>query len=268
MGEEQKTAPEQAEKKGLRPASVAAAALAAVTAALLGSKLGVAGTVLGAGLASVITSVGGELYLRSLHRTRDAAMKARDKLATAGRSRDGLDAVGNPAEAPTMVLSTDPSELPTVRISQLRPNDLAEPDDGGGFVDRLRKLRWPLVIGTSAAAFVGALVVLFTVDWGTGGAANTGLYPRQNTSQQETTHENKPTQSQNAPATNTPSNTPTTKPATPTTSSSTSTSQTEQQGAPSTTDSSPPPTTQKQQQTQTQTQTQQPKQPQQSNPGN
>lgn len=267
MGEEQKTAPEQAEKKGLRPASVAAAALAAVTAALLGSKLGVAGTVLGAGLASIITSVGGELYLRSLHRTRDAAVKARDKLATAGRSRDGLDAVGNPAEAPTMVLSTDPSEMPTVRISQLRPNDLAEPDEGGSFLDRLRKLRWPLVIGTSAAAFAGALVVLFTVDWGTGGAANTGLYPRQNTSQQETTHENKPTKSQNAPATDTPSDTPTTKPAAPTTSPTTSTSQTgEPQVAPSTTQSSSQSTTQKQQQTQTQTQ--QPKQSPQSNPDN
>ncbi|WP_199730462.1 hypothetical protein [Amycolatopsis panacis] len=267
MGEEQKTAPEQAEKKGLRPASVAAAALAAVTAALLGSKLGVAGTVLGAGLASIITSVGGELYLRSLHRTRDAAVKAREKLATAGRSRDGLDAVGNPAEAPTMMLSTDPSEMPTVRISQLRPNDLAEPDEGGSFLDRLRKLRWPLVIGTSAAAFVGALVVLFTVDWGTGGAANTGLYPHQNTSRQETTHENKPTKSQNAPATDTPLNTPTTKPAAPTTSPTTSTSQTqEQQVAPSTTESSSQSTTQKQQQTQTQTQ--QPKQSPQSDPGN
>ena len=47
-----------------------AGALAAVTAALLGSTMGVAGTVVGAGLASVVSTVGGALYLRSIERTR------------------------------------------------------------------------------------------------------------------------------------------------------------------------------------------------------
>lgn len=45
---------------------VIAGALAAITAALLGSTLGMAGTVLGAGVASVVTTVGAALYLRSL----------------------------------------------------------------------------------------------------------------------------------------------------------------------------------------------------------
>jgi hypothetical protein len=45
---------------------VAAGALAAVTAAVLGSTLGIAGTVLGAGIASVVSTVGASLYLRSI----------------------------------------------------------------------------------------------------------------------------------------------------------------------------------------------------------
>lgn len=45
---------------------VAAAALAAVTAAVLGSTLAVAGTVLGAAGASVITTVGTAIYRSSL----------------------------------------------------------------------------------------------------------------------------------------------------------------------------------------------------------
>jgi hypothetical protein len=44
--------------------------LAAITAALLGSTLGVAGTVLGAGVASVVTTIAASVYLRSLQRVR------------------------------------------------------------------------------------------------------------------------------------------------------------------------------------------------------
>jgi len=43
---------------------VFAGALAAITAALIGSRLGVAGTVLGAGIASVLTTGGAALYQR------------------------------------------------------------------------------------------------------------------------------------------------------------------------------------------------------------
>jgi len=72
---------DSSDKSGLKPAQIAASALAAVTAAFLGSTLGVAGTVAGAGIASVITTVGGELYLRSLRRTRAAARKTAEVLA-------------------------------------------------------------------------------------------------------------------------------------------------------------------------------------------
>ncbi|MGK3200786.1 hypothetical protein [Amycolatopsis sp. MEPSY49] len=134
------------EKSGLRIAQVLAAALAAVTAALLGSTLGVAGTVVGAGVASVVSTVGSELYLRSLQRTREAALRAR-QLATSGIRRRG------PA--------IDITEQPTV---QLKP----PAEEPSGLSARLRKLRWPLIIGTSVAAFAVAILAIVGFESATG----------------------------------------------------------------------------------------------------
>jgi len=145
---------EKEEKSGLRIAQVLAAALAAVTAALLGSTLGVAGTVIGAGVASVVSTVGSELYLRSLERTRAAALKAR-QLATSGIRRRGQ------AEVPAEIPITD---QPTVQLE--KPSTTS----------RLKKLRWPLIIGTSVAAFAVAILSMVGVDAATGGkvAGGTG----------------------------------------------------------------------------------------------
>ncbi|MEU0792306.1 hypothetical protein ABZ342_19740 [Amycolatopsis sp. NPDC005961] len=137
------------EKSGLRIAQVMAAALAAVTAALLGSTLGVAGTVVGAGVASVITTVGGEVYLRSLQRTREAALRAR-QLAASGIRRRGTGSEVALAEQPTVQLPR-PEEGP--------PEE--EPS-------RLRKLRWPLIIGTSVAAFAVAILAIVGFESATG----------------------------------------------------------------------------------------------------
>ena len=252
MSEEQEKTSGQDSKKGLRLTPVLAAALAAVTAALLGSTLGVAGTVVGAGVASIVTTVGGELYLRSLQRTRDAALKARSVLATAGQRRGtngGLEPVEDPAQMPTMYLSTrvptDPSEMPTVRISKLTgpentgPGETStgdtEPEPAGSFVDKLRKLRWPLIIGTSVVATAIAIVVMLGLEGVTNGKAGAGFYHSDpGTGQQQNREESTPTTSENAPPTSgKSSSTPTNSPE-PTTSSSTSTSPT--------TDSNPPTT--------------------------
>lgn len=135
---------EKTEKQG-RIVQVLAAALAAVTAALLGSTIGVAGTVLGAGLASVITTLGGELYLRSLQRTRDAAVKAREVLTVPGRRR---------------VL--DPAEQETVRLT---------PPDGeeeGEKPERKFKPRWAVIAGVSVAAFAVAILAIAGFEGATG----------------------------------------------------------------------------------------------------
>jgi hypothetical protein len=145
------------EKAGLRIAQVLAAALAAVTAALLGSTLGVAGTVAGAGVASVVSTVGGELYLRSLQRTREAALKAR-QLATSGIRRRG------PADVPDVPIT----DQPTVQLTKPEPSQLSA---------RLRKLRWPLIIGTSVAAFAVAILSIVGFESATGIPVGGGTGP-------------------------------------------------------------------------------------------
>lgn len=150
------------EKSGLRITQVLATALAAVTAALLGSTLGMAGTVVGAGVASVVSTVGSELYLRSLRRTREAARKAR-ALATSGIRRRGQPAQGVPEVPATAEVPI--TDQPTVQ--------LAKPAEEPG---RFRKLRWPLIIGTSVLAFAVAIMAMVGVDAATGGkvAGGTG----------------------------------------------------------------------------------------------
>lgn len=119
---------------GIRPAQVFATALAALTGAFLASRLGVYGTVAGAGLFSVMTTVGTELYLRSLDRTREAAR--RTKLAALAHAGRAGQASAGPSQA-------EP-ELP-------EPVQ-AEP--------RTRRVRWPLIVGGTVVAFaLGMLAV-------------------------------------------------------------------------------------------------------------
>ena len=56
---------------GLTFPQIAASALAAATAAILGSFMGVLGTIGGAAVASIISTVGSALYQRSREATRD-----------------------------------------------------------------------------------------------------------------------------------------------------------------------------------------------------
>ena len=54
---------------------IAGGALAAVTTAVVGSQLGVAGTLIGAAVASVVAAIAGTLYTKGLERTRDGVKK-------------------------------------------------------------------------------------------------------------------------------------------------------------------------------------------------
>ncbi|WP_309111735.1 hypothetical protein [Saccharothrix sp.] len=61
---------DQDKKLEIKPAQVVAGALGAVTAAVLGARLDLAGTVVGAAVASVVSTVGAALYQHSIERTR------------------------------------------------------------------------------------------------------------------------------------------------------------------------------------------------------
>ncbi|MFJ8916400.1 hypothetical protein [Amycolatopsis sp. NPDC102389] len=230
MTKESSEKTEKTEKQG-RIIQVTAAAMAAITAALLGSTLGVAGTVAGAGLASVITTLGGELYLRSLQRTKDAALKARVVLTVPARRR---------------VL--DPGEQETVR---LKPSEDEEETPARKF-----KPRWAVIAGVSVVAFAVALVAITGFEGATGktfgGGTGTTIgkiigggqaQERQDkhdtppsTAPSETKDDKPETTPSNTP---TPSTTPTTTQAPPTTPTAPSTTPSTSQ-APPTTPSAPP----------------------------
>lgn len=106
---------------------VVASALAATTAAVLASYLGVAGTIAGAALASVVVTIGSAFYRHQLDKTRArlrasalADLRARSQ-RQAGRaaSQGPADADDDPAEAVDPV--TDSATVPAVRrITPLR----------------------------------------------------------------------------------------------------------------------------------------------------
>ncbi|KGI80178.1 hypothetical protein IL38_18720 [Actinopolyspora erythraea] len=92
------------EKLGVSPAQVTGVGLAAATAAVLGGQLGIAGTVSGAAMTSVIITLGGAVYQRSLESTKQKAANA--ALRRAARRREAQAAASTWADpnAPTRPL--------------------------------------------------------------------------------------------------------------------------------------------------------------------
>lgn len=223
MSEEKDT--ERDKGLGLKTNQVMAGALAAATAAVLGSTLGVAGTVLGATVASLVTTVGSAVYQRSLERTTEGVRTIRTKVVTRAGS--------------TVVETTPEPEEPTPpRGRRLRPAALLAAVVvafalGMGLVTGLEWLRGTSLTGTEGTT-VGGLIA-----------------PRPNPHPVPPTADPTPTRTERppfAPPSSTPTSTPTpTNPTpTPTTTTTTTTAPpssstpTTPQPTPTTT---PPPTT-------------------------
>ena len=154
---------EKQETDNVRISQVLAGALAAVTAALLGSTMGVAGTVVGAALASVVSTVGGALYLRSIKRTTEGVRTVHAKVV--GRSggatvlvsddhpETGEEVVVEPAAESTEQSAEQSTEQPSDQPAEDRPP-----------VER-RRLRWPMIIVGSLAAFALGMLAVTGVEW-------------------------------------------------------------------------------------------------------
>jgi hypothetical protein len=138
-------------QEGIRFSQVLAGALAAVTAALIGSTMGVAGTVVGAGLASVISTVGGTLYLRSIQRTKESVRTVRAKVV--GRSGGA-----------TVLVSTEDPEDPA---EEAEPGEEieAEPSTDDRPPTEKRRLRWAVLAVTTLAAFALGMLAVTGVEW-------------------------------------------------------------------------------------------------------
>ncbi|RRO17308.1 hypothetical protein EIL87_10955 [Saccharopolyspora rhizosphaerae] len=158
----------QSEKKTqVSPAQVCGAALASVTAAFLGSRLGVAGTVVGAGLTSVVITVGGALYQRSIEKTKEKASTAAAKAAELRKRRTQL---GRPVsgedlgeEGPTRKLDVTGMQWPGGEaVEEQGRDEVEEPATElvSPPVPRRRWGRWALVGATCAVAFVVSMLAV------------------------------------------------------------------------------------------------------------
>jgi hypothetical protein len=145
-------------KKGLdlSATQVVGGALAAMTAAALGSQLSVAGTVVGAALASIIAAVAGSLYTASIRRTHD-------KVKTVFWTGQP-----NEVEEPTVMEIVPDSEG---HIAGQRSH-LVAPEPSSG--QNGPKLNWKRIVVAALAAFGIAAVSLTAVELVTGHALSGG----------------------------------------------------------------------------------------------
>ncbi|MGH3982273.1 MAG: hypothetical protein ACRDST_06210 [Pseudonocardiaceae bacterium] len=152
------TSPDDTSRKiDLNLTHVAATALAAVTAAVLGSELGAAGTLIGAAAASVITTVGTALYKASLERSRERvrslAHRTRPLPASQGRSR--IERVY--PEAVNAPLGDEQ------RTDGIRKPQVADHSR------RFATLRWGAMVAGALGAFLLAMMVITGFEWASGG---------------------------------------------------------------------------------------------------
>jgi cell division septation protein DedD len=137
----------------LSATQIVGGALAAMTAAALGSRLSVAGTIVGAALASIIAAVAGSLYTASLRRTHD-------KVKTVFWTGQP-----NEVEEPTVmeILEDREGHVAGQRSHLVAPESV---DSSSG----RRKLNWKRVLVAALAAFGIAAVSLTAFELATGNA--------------------------------------------------------------------------------------------------
>jgi hypothetical protein len=177
----------------LSATQIVGGALAAMTAAALGSRLSVAGTIVGAALASIIAAVAGSLYTASLRHTRD---KVKTVFWT-----------GQPNEVgePTVMEILEDSEG---HIAGQRSH-LVAPEPVDPSPDR-RRLNWKRVLVVALAAFGIAAVSLTAFELATGNALSGG----EGTTIQQVREGNASTESDSKSKKESPSEKPTKEPTT------------------------------------------------------
>ena len=148
---------EEKDSNGVSATSLFAGAAAAATSSVIGGQLGVAGTVLGAGLASVVTAVAVTFYSRGLDKGKETVQKA---VAKIGPMTDVTKGRGsrNPSDGQQL------AELQSVSESSSEAGGSADDSTGEPLTwrQKLRRKRvlYPVVIG--AVTFVvgiGAVVL-------------------------------------------------------------------------------------------------------------
>ncbi|MFD9733659.1 hypothetical protein [Umezawaea sp. NPDC059074] len=140
---------EENEKKtglDLKPAQIAAGALAAVTAAFLGSKLNVAGTVAGAAVASVVSTIGSALYQSSIERTRASVRRVGSKAWVVKPAAGRTDA--------EVVEEIEEDKVHTVPVTEVDTEDKTP-----------ETRRWPRIAAGALLVFVLGMLAVTGVEW-------------------------------------------------------------------------------------------------------
>jgi hypothetical protein len=141
-------------------AQVAGSALAAVSAGVVASFLGVGGTIMGAALGSVVASIGGAVYSHSFQR---AGYKLGEtKVLAVVTSRRTSEVDPGPSDVP--VIESEDDEHPPYAESAPAEGDPAEPATAsrlpspGGRVPRW--LSWKAAVALTVVAFVIAIAAI------------------------------------------------------------------------------------------------------------
>lgn len=147
---------------------VSAAALAAVTAAVVGSTLGVAGTLVGAASASMILNVGTAVYRASLEQSRRKIRSLAQRAGSRPVPRDASEA-GSSDSAPSAQTgdeqptdTTEPGVEPDAE-SGTEP----EPSAKSGS-RRFSRLRWGAVAVGTLGSFIVAMMLITGFEWASG----------------------------------------------------------------------------------------------------
>ena len=152
---------------GLSVIQIVASTAAAVTAAVIGSRLGVAGTLTGAALASVVSGVGAAVYGHSLLVTRRRVTRAL-RLVRPGDATPATPAGATPAAPATPVAAgrrpsrprvPGPDDDPTVVIPRAGPPEAPAPS-------RSRRPLTAVLAGAAAAVviFAGSMATVTLVE--------------------------------------------------------------------------------------------------------
>ncbi len=148
-------------KFAVNGAQVVGSALAAVTSAVLLSTLGAAGTIIGAAGSSLVFTVGGAFYARSVQAGRErvaqAAAVAKEKVQQSRQRQVVLPpgALAERAEA------RDDQADAEDELDRLEDDG---PADAVSWRDTLRQLPWRRIVAVSAGIFVAVMVAILAFE--------------------------------------------------------------------------------------------------------
>ncbi|WGP06879.1 hypothetical protein QFE97_03705 [Bacillus subtilis] len=175
---EDKKAEEKSSEGRISATQLLAGAGAAATSSVIGGQLGVAGTVVGAGVASIVTALAVTLYGRSLDKGKEKIQEVGSKLAPAVKAKIAKHPNGkNPAVDPSLAedsafappepaagnANSAAASVPDKGKSEDGDGDGSETESGARtWWQKLRRKRvlYPLTIGVAAFGIgLGAVVV-------------------------------------------------------------------------------------------------------------